>query len=187
MWPDSGRPLRVEAAALGGRPVAFMLDRRHGRSRGAWPTSPVSGDNGYVICCSCSTASSSSSAPALLARKNLREGRGDRARCGASGRCMTAVLLALWVCQVHVVASLDVLGDVSARRLHVGVLRRAALDHLRRARAVRPPPLAAGAGVMDQRADRPRRDPVVGRDVLIGVALGIWFALIFRGIALRTR
>ena len=23
-WPDSGRPLRVEAAALGGRPVAFM-------------------------------------------------------------------------------------------------------------------------------------------------------------------
>ena len=24
-WPDSGRPLRVEAAAFGGRPVAFML------------------------------------------------------------------------------------------------------------------------------------------------------------------
>ena len=24
-WPESGRPLRVEAAALGGRPVAFML------------------------------------------------------------------------------------------------------------------------------------------------------------------
>jgi hypothetical protein len=23
-WPDSGRPLRVEAAAFGGRPVAFM-------------------------------------------------------------------------------------------------------------------------------------------------------------------
>ena len=23
-WPESGRPLRVEAAALGGRPVAFM-------------------------------------------------------------------------------------------------------------------------------------------------------------------
>ena len=24
-WPESGQPLRVEAAALGGRPVAFML------------------------------------------------------------------------------------------------------------------------------------------------------------------
>ena len=32
-WPGSDRPLRIEAAALGGKPVAFMLT-------GPWATAP---------------------------------------------------------------------------------------------------------------------------------------------------
>ena len=93
---------------------------------------------------------------------------------------MTAVLLALWLCQVHVV---DALGLFALFLLAVctsvfyGVLFWTiylALEPFVRRHWPQSP------GVVDERPDRPRPDAVVGRDVLIGVALGIWFALLFR-------
>ena len=41
----------------------------------------------------------------FLARKNLRSGRGDLQGATRLGVCMTAVLMALWVCKVHLVGS----------------------------------------------------------------------------------
>jgi hypothetical protein len=45
----------------------------------------------------------------LLAQRNLRAGRGDSQGAARLATCMTSVLLALWLCQVHLVASIGLL------------------------------------------------------------------------------
>ena len=76
-WPESGRPLRVEAAALGGRPVAFMLGRTVAEAVAHAPASPARVNVTIITCCPRSPFGILSAA-GLLALKNLRSGRGDR-------------------------------------------------------------------------------------------------------------
>src|SRR5262245_660774 len=103
VWPESGRPLRVEAAALGGRPVDFML-------AGPWRTPwrmPDSGGNRTVYgVLLLALAVVILVGAVVLARKNLRDGRGDRRGAARLAVTITAVLLGLWLCNVHLVASL---------------------------------------------------------------------------------
>jgi hypothetical protein len=107
-WPESGRPLRVEAAALGGRPVAFMLA---GPWRNPWRMSPPSPARiNVTIVALFVLAISILCASGLLALRNLRSGRSDRRGAARLAMCMSTVLLALWVCQVHLAASLGLLG-----------------------------------------------------------------------------
>ena len=184
MWPGSGRPLRVEAAARGGRPVAFMLI---GEWQKPWrmPDDSGAGVNVYALLLLAMAVAILVGA-GVLARKNLREGRGDRRGAARLASCMTAVLLALWVCSVHVVASLTFLVLfllAVCTSVFYGVLLwtvYVALEPSVRRRW--PQVLVSWTNVLSGRV----ADPVVGRDVLVGVALGISFALIFRGIGLWT-
>src|SRR5262245_38647737 len=75
-WPESGRALRVEAAAFGGRPVAFMVT---GDWQKPWRMADVSDDNStaYVVLL-LGVAVAILIGAAILARQNIREGRGDR-------------------------------------------------------------------------------------------------------------
>ncbi|HVQ40580.1 MAG TPA: serine/threonine-protein kinase, partial [Vicinamibacterales bacterium] len=106
-WPDSGRPLRIEAAALGGRPVGFMLA---GPWRKPWrmpPASPTRVNATVVVLFA--LAIGIIIGAGLLAHRNLRAGRGDSQGAARLATCMTSVLLALWLCQVHLVASIGLL------------------------------------------------------------------------------
>jgi serine/threonine-protein kinase len=116
----------------------------------------------------------------LLARKNLRAGRGDRQGAARLAACMASVLLALWLCQVHLVASLGLLAMLLlavCTTVFNGVLLWTlyiALEPF--VRRHWPQVLVSSTNALSGRL----RDPVVGRDVLLGAALGVSWVLIIR-------
>jgi hypothetical protein len=179
-WPESGRPLRVEAAAFGGRPVAFMV-------MGDWQipwrmADEISGGfTAYLVLLLGLTVVILAGA-AILARQNIREGRGDRRGALRLALYTGAVLMALWVCQVHVAATLGLFALfllAVCTSVFYGVLLWTvylALEPF--VRRHWPQVLVSWTNVLTGHAS----DAVVGRDALIGVALGIWFALLFRAI-----
>ena len=177
-WPESGRPLRVEAAALGGKPVGFMLA---GPWRKPWrmpPASPTRVNATVVVLFA--LAIGIIIGAGLLARKNLRAGRGDRQGAARLAACMTSVLLALWLCQVHLVASLGLLAMLLlavCTTVFNGVLLWTlyiALEPF--VRRHWPQVLVSWTNALSGRL----RDPVVGRDVLLGTALGVAWVLMIR-------
>jgi hypothetical protein len=179
-WPGSGRPLRVEAAALGGHPVAFMLISD---AQKPWRmTDETSGEiTAYLVLLLGATIVILIGA-AILARQNIREGRGDRRGAARLAAYVTGVLLTLWVCQVHVSGSLGLFALMLlavCTSVFYGVLLWTvylALEPF--VRRHWPRVLVSWTNVLTGRAS----DAVVGRDALIGVALGIWFALLIRAI-----
>jgi serine/threonine-protein kinase len=180
-WPESGRPLRVEAAGLGGRPVAFMLI---GDWQKPWRMADVTSSEttAYLVLLLGVTVVIIAGA-AILARRNIREGKGDRRGAARLAAYTSAVLMALWVCQVHVAATLGLFALfllAICTSVFYGVLLWTvylALEPF--VRRHWPRVLVSWTNVLTGRAS----DAVVGRDALIGVALGIWFALILRTIA----
>ena len=183
-WPGGEIPVRVEAAALRGRPVAFM-------AMGSWtrPWRAPSATTGremvfvfFIFLLACSILAGG----LLLARQNLREGRGDRRGALTLGSWVAAALLALWVCKVHVAASTGLLAMfllAFCTCVFYGVLFWAV--YLAVEPFVRrhwPQMLVSWTTLLRGRA----RDPVVGRDVLFGVALGVAIALLLQGTQLWT-
>jgi serine/threonine-protein kinase len=179
VWPGTTLPLRVEAAALGGKPVAFM-------TMGSWTrpwraTADSSGREVALVILIFLMALAILAGGTLLARRNLREGRGDRAGAVALGSAMAATLMALWVCRVHVAASPGLLGMfllAVCTCVFYGVLFWAiylALEPF--VRRHWPQTLVSWTTVLGGRV----RDRVVGRDVLVGVALGVAVTLLIRG------
>jgi len=183
-WPESGRPLRVEAAGLGGRPVAFMLA---GPWRSAWrmPEPSPSSETATVLVLFALAIGILMTA-GLLARKNLREGRGDARGAGRLAVCISAVLMALWGCQTHLVASLGLLAMfllAVCTSVFFGVVLWTVYIALEPfVRRHWPQVLVSWTNVLTGRV----RDPVVGRDVLIGAALGVAWVLMIRGVDLLT-
>ena len=183
-WPESGRPLRVEAAGLGGRPVAFMVA---GPWRTPWRMPEESPRSEKVtVLVLFALAIGILAAAGLLARKNLREGRGDRRGAGRLAVCMSAVLMALWLCQGHLVASLGLLAMfllAVCTSVFFGVVLWSVYIALEPfVRRHWPQVLVSWTTVLTGRV----RDPVVGRDVLIGAALGVAWVLMIRGVDLLT-
>ena len=184
-WPGSGRPLRIEAAALGGRPVAFMLV---GPWRTPWRMADASpeGDSNTAIIILFALAISILGAGGWLARKNLREGRGDRSGASRLAVAMGTILMGLWLCQVHLAASMGLVAMfllAVCTSVFYGVLLWAiyiAVEPF--VRKYWPQVLVSLTNVLTGRA----RDAVVGRDVLIGAALGVAWVLMIRGVELLT-
>ena len=183
-WPESGRPLRVEAAALGGRPVAFMAT---GPWRKPWRMpEPSQGHESLTVMLLFTLAFCILGGAALVARANLREGRGDQAGATRLAACMFAVLMALWVCQVHLVASIGLPAMfliAICTSVFYGVLLWTiylALEPFVRKRW--PQVLVSWTNVLAGHV----RDPVVGRDVLVGLLLGVGWVLLIRGVDLAT-
>src|SRR5206468_3223804 len=110
-------------------------------------------------------------AAGLLARKNLREGRGDRRGAWRLAACMSGLLMALWLCQGHLVASLGLLAmfllAVCTSAFFGVVLWTVYIALEPFVRRHWPQVLVSWTNVLTGRM----RDPVVGRDVLIGAAL----------------
>jgi serine/threonine-protein kinase len=178
-WPESGRPLRVEAAAFGGRPVAFMVI---GEWQIPWRMSEATSSTTTVYAALLlGIAVATLIAAAVLARRNTREGRGDRRGALRLAAYVSAVLLALWVCKVHVADTIGLFNfliAVCTAVFYGGLLWTVYLALEPFVRRHWPRVLVSWTNVLTGRAS----DPVVGRDVLIGVALGIWFTLLFTAI-----
>jgi hypothetical protein len=180
-WPGSGRPLRVEAAAFGGRPVGFMLINE---SQPPWRMADdTSGESTPYLLLLMALAVLTLGGSAILARRNIRDGRGDRRGAARLAALVTIVLMALWVCQVHVSDTFGLFAlfllAVCTSVFYGVILWTVYLALEPFVRRHWPRVLVSWTNVLTGHAS----DAVVGRDVLIGVALGIWFALLFRSLA----
>jgi hypothetical protein len=174
----------VEAAALGGRPVGFLVS---GPWLKPWRMSEPSprGQNATIIIL-CIVVAGVLVGAALLARSNLRAGRGDRRGAARLAVFTTAIMLALWICEVHLVASLGLFAMLLlaiCTTVFNGFLLWTlymALEPFVRRRW--PQVLVSWTNVLTGRL----RDPVVGRDVLLGVALGVAWTLMIRVLDLTS-
>jgi len=177
-WPDgSGLPVRLEAATLRSRPVFFEAVFPYDAY---WDTNSVVSldppipDKFYVayLLWSLFLVSVAACSGWLLAR-NLRTGRGDRRGALRLALVVLSLYIGWWVLMGHHVPSLwgEVTSVLTALR---GSLLAAAIIWVLyivlepEVRRVRPDALVSWARLLTGRW----RDPLVGRDLLIGMAAG---------------
>jgi serine/threonine-protein kinase len=183
-WPESGRPLRVEAAALDGRPVAFLMA---GPWQRPWRAVETSSNDTVPLLVVGAIALGLLTGATLLARRHLQEGRGDRAGALRLAVFTSVSMLVLWAFRVHLTASLGLLGTLLvaiATAVFNGVLMWTvyiAIEPVVRRRW--PQALVSWTTIFSGRV----RDPIVGRDVLLGVALGVVWTLILVTVDVATR
>jgi tRNA A-37 threonylcarbamoyl transferase component Bud32 len=178
-WPGTERALRVEAAAFQGKPVYFYLI-------GDWTQPPrmqapaksagkKAGEMiGLALLVSIIVGS------VWLARRNHRQGRGDVAGALRLARIMFALLIVLWLLRSHLVPGLETFGlmvlAISTALLLssiIFVLYLALEPYVRRywPHAIISWSRLVTGGV---------RDPLVGRDILFGVLLGVIWIVVFK-------
>jgi predicted Ser/Thr protein kinase len=179
LWPGTTRPLRVEAASFEGKPVFFSLI-------GDWtkPTRMVStakeslGERAQriiqlILVVSVLVGS------VLLARRNYRRGRGDREGALRLAIVMFVLDMGLFVCRSHFPTIRNSIG-LSIIAVSSAVFLSAAMWTLYMAvepwvRRQWPKSIISWTRLLAGSF----RDPVVGRDILLGVALGVVWILVF--------
>jgi serine/threonine protein kinase len=173
-WPGSKWPLRVEAAAYRGKPVAFML---FGPWTKPWREQGSGSTPGWIILLSVLVVVILCAAP-VLARRNLREGRADRRGATRLAIFTFCVLMGLWLTTGHLMASIAGYGEFLlavatslAYGLALWTVYLAAEPFVRRRW---PQTLISWTTVVSGKVN----DAVVGRDVLIGVSFGSALLLI---------
>jgi predicted Ser/Thr protein kinase len=180
-WPGTELPLRIEAAAFQGKPVFFRLI-------GDWTQPPrmqapadSSGKKafnlvlmlvitGLLICA------------IWLARRNHRQGRGDIEGAVRLARITFVLLIALWLLRSHLMPDFQLFGLMMvaiATSLFMSalifVLYLALEPYVRR---YWPHAIISWSRLLTGRI----RDPLVGRDILFGVLLGvIWLVFLKSG------
>ncbi len=178
-WPGTERPLRVEAAAFQGKPVYFRLI-------GDWTqpsrmqTPPESTGKKAIDILMVVLITAMIVGALLLARRNYRQGHGDRAGALLLAKIFFALLLVLWLLQGHFVAGMSTLGlmvlAISTALFLSGlifVLYLALEPYVRR---YWPQAIISWSRLLTGRV----RDPLVGRDMMFGVLLGVVWIVVFR-------
>ena len=179
VWPGTTRPLRVEAASFQGKPVFFRLI-------GDWTKPGRMVDNQkksfseqaqriifFLILFAVGGA-------AFLARRNYLRGRGDREGALRLAIVMFLLEMALFVCRSHFATFGDVVG-LTVLAISTALFLSGAMWVLYMAiepwvRRQWPKSLVSWTRLLAGNW----RDPVVGRDILLGVALGIVWILVFQ-------
>ena len=177
-WPETSRPLRVEAAALHGKPVFFALT-------GPWtpaprlappPTNGGQKASGIILLLLVCTVMFGA---AFFSVRNHRKKRSDVKGAFRLAVFMFALQMALWIFRSHFVftGALFLIMTVAISTslyfaVFVGLLYMALEPYVRRHW---PQSIISWSRVLLGRW----RDPLVGRDVMIGLVLGCGWVLIF--------
>jgi len=179
-WPGTTRPLRVEAAAFQGKPVFFSLigdwkkpervKSTEKKSLGERANSIIQ----LVVFCALLAGS------VFLARRNYRQGRGDRAGALRLATVMFVLEMGLWLCRCHFATIGATIGlfvlAVSTSLFTSGVIWMLYLAVEPWVRRHWPKTIISWSRLIAGHG----RDPLVGRDILFGVALGVVWILIFQ-------
>ena len=177
-WPGTDFPLRIEAAAWRGKPVFFHLI-------GPWTTPDrtqyenlTPGQHASQII-EVIMAILLLAAGALMARRNYVKGKSDVRGAFRLASAVLVINMALWVSSGSLHSHPRHLWALRHGRQHRAVSLRCHLDALCCARTLRAAPLAA----RDHLLEPPRwlarlRDPLVGRDILWGILLGVLWSVI---------
>ena len=194
-WPESNRPLRVEAAAWGGKPVFFSLIgpwTKPGRIRNL-RTGPrdffneLQARQGDILTLGQKAATMIQVflfilvpvGAGLIARRNYLRGKGDaRAACRLAV-AVFVIKMAVWLCWTHPTSTWATLGRFFAAISGalflsglVWVLYLALEPYVRRHW---PDTIISWSRLVSGRW----QDPLVGRDLLLGVVLGTAWELVF--------
>jgi len=185
-WPQSERPLHVEAAAWRGKPVFFSLTGPWSRPNRA-PTDATKGENTGTIVALVVTLVTVA-VGVWFAIRNLASGRGDRENAWRLAWIAFAVAMATFLFSVHFVASLSmVLLSILAISTSLFVAGTLWLLYIGLEPYVRrhwPQTIISWTRLMAGRI----RDPLVGRDVLLGVVMGMSWVLVYEaGLFVRMR
>jgi len=176
-WPGSGRLLRIEAADYHGKAVFFSL-------LGPWQTpsrmQPVehsATEKATQIAFLCIFFSVVAGA-LLLARRNFRKGAGDRNGALRLATCMFGMLILLWLTRSHFVPTgfmvLSFVVMVSTGLFWSGLIWALYIALEPYIRRHWPHSIISWSRLWMGKI----RDPLVGRDVLYGVALGtLWIVI----------
>jgi predicted Ser/Thr protein kinase len=179
-WPGTTRPLRVEAAAFHGKPVFFSLIGDWTKPERVMSTEKKSiGQRINKIIGLCLLGSLLVGAGSM-ARKNYRQGRGDREGAFRLALVMFMLEMGLWLCRSHFAALGDALGlfviAVSTGLFLSGVIWMLYLALEPWIRRHWPQTIISWSRLLAGRV----RDPLVGRDILFGVILGVVWILVFQ-------
>ncbi len=179
-WPGTTRPLRVEAAAFQGKPVFFSLIgdwTKPERMKSTEKKSIGQRANRIIGPLVLFTMLIGS---AFLARRNYRQGRGDRAGAFRLAGVMFLLEIALWLCRGHFSSLGDSLG-LFILAVSTALFLSTATWMLYMAvepwvRRHWPTTMISWSRLISGQAS----DPLVGRDILFGVLLGVVWILIFQ-------
>ena len=179
-WPSTERPLRIEAAAFQGKPVFFRLigDWTQPWRMQAPPES--AGKKASEIIFLVLVAAVMVGA-LWLARRNYRQGRGDREGALRLAKIVFGLLIGLWLLRSHLVLVLGfgtfglmILAICTTLFLSsvIFVLYLALEPYVRR---YWPQAIISWSRLLAGRV----RDPLVGRDILFGILLGVIWLVVF--------
>jgi len=179
-WPGTTRPLRVEAAAFQGKPVFFSLIGDWTKPERMKSTEKESiGQRvgrifGLLGLCGLLVGSG------FLARRNYRRGRGDREGALRLAIVMFAMEMGLFLCRSHL-PSIGYAVGLSIIAISTGLFVSGATWMLYMAvepwvRRHWPQTIISWSRLLSRQG----RDPLVGRDILFGVLLGIAWLLVFQ-------
>jgi hypothetical protein len=179
-WPGTTRPLRVEAASFQGKPVFFSLIGDWTKPERTKSTDKKSiGEQASAIIAPilfCTILVGS----AFLARRNYRQGRGDRAGALRLALVMFLLAMGLWLCRCHFATIHDTLGllmrAISTALFISGLTWTLYMAVEPWVRRHWPKTIISWSRLLSGQG----RDPLVGRDMLFGVILGIVWILIFQ-------
>jgi hypothetical protein len=175
-WPQSRYPLHVEAAAWHGKPVFFSLTSPWTRPNRT-PTADDNGDAGNTI--ALMVAIITAIAGAWFAIRNLARGRGDRQNAWRLASVAFVIGIATFLLSAHFIHAMSmlllVILAISTSLFMAGalwVLYIALEPYVRRHW---PQTIISWTRLMSGRI----RDPLVGRDLVLGVIMGMSWILVF--------
>src|SRR5215831_46002 len=185
-WPGSNREMRVEAAALRGKPVGFYVLGPWSKPwRLAQPEESMISNPEFLV--DLALLAAILIGGPLLARKNLIRGRGDGRGAFRLALFIFVVHLAIWLCRSHVILSLGTLGmflvavaTSTFAAVLVWIIYLALEPYVRRHW---PQTLISWTSALSGRIT----DPIVGRDVLAGILAAIVMATMQQGSAAWQR
>jgi predicted Ser/Thr protein kinase len=179
-WPDTTRLLRVEAATFQGKPVFFSLIGTWTKPERMTSTEKksigqrVNSIFGLVLLCSLLVGAG------FLARGNYRRGRGDRKGALRLGLVMFVLEVGLFLCRSHFASLSDTLFlsviAASTAMFVAGVTWMLYIAIEPWVRRHWPKTIISWSRLLSGQW----RDPVVGRDILLGVLLGVIWILVFQ-------
>ncbi len=177
-WPGSGRPLHVEAASLRGKPVYFALS-------GPWtkasrmPPPEQKGSARFKSLMGLTIVGLILSGGLFFAFLNLKRGRGDRVGARRLAWAAFTLQMLTFFFRAHFVASSNLIGilllAIATALLYAGsmwLLYIALEPYVRRNW---PQTIISWTRLVSGKL----RDPLVGRDMVSGVLLGMAWVLIF--------
>jgi predicted Ser/Thr protein kinase len=179
VWPGTTRPLRVEAAALRGKPVYFSLIGDWTKpDRVKAPADSFGKKVAQIL--TCVIFLSLLVGAVFLARRNYRHGRGDREGAFRLAAVMFVLDMLLWLCRTHLMPTLSAvvlfmiaIGGSLFVAAVTWILYLALEPWVRRRW---PQTIISWSRLLSGQF----RDPLVGRDILFGVMLGVVWVLIFQ-------